>query len=587
MVRLSLIRSIFSTSLVLVFSVTVAGKSLASTVSVSNNLPVPNYISGATLNYINGTTNNGSFTSNTGSLSSSAQTTAATAANKSQTLNIDLGTTSNNVADLRYNSFNVGYGYNVNYNFGASGQVAINTVTQTGSQYVSNILGSITQTGQGGAVFVINPNGILFGKNSTINVGSFTASTLNQVSNTFSDPTSKVITFSRGTQSPTGMILQNGANITASNGVSLISNGILDQGANISASNGNVQLVTCDGASFTYFYDFENSLSQSSFTPATVTPGQVSYPNKTTNSVESIYVNGGSISGENVSVSAELNKQISSPLNDIINLDGVITAIEVSNSGGYIYISASDTNTSNNVKAVNSTHLNSFTEQIKADNNIYVTASGGAGIETGNLTSSQDINISVTNGSYISTGNISTGGNLKTYDYLSYLNMQNITSNDIYMQIGAGDTSLSSGAAGVGYTTIGNINAVSLTGNSTGTSNNNNFQLKTGNITLSQDLDIDAHGHTHNETYTGNITTGGDLTISQTRGQIVTGTLNSGGNVTLSTTCPITTKNITAVGNVIIGDLIGSTLYKNRSITTGVIKAGGEKLLESNSLHTQ
>jgi len=73
---------------------------------------------------------------------------------------------------LSWNSFNVGRNTTVNFNQqGNSNWVALNQITPTGVP--SQILGSIQASGQ---VYLINPNGIIFGGASQVNVGALIAS---------------------------------------------------------------------------------------------------------------------------------------------------------------------------------------------------------------------------------------------------------------------------------------------------------------------------------------------------------------------------------------------------------------------------
>jgi filamentous hemagglutinin family protein len=73
---------------------------------------------------------------------------------------------------LSWNSFNVGSNATVNFNQqGNSNWVALNQISPTGVP--SHILGSIQASGQ---VYLINPNGIIFGGASQVNVGALIAS---------------------------------------------------------------------------------------------------------------------------------------------------------------------------------------------------------------------------------------------------------------------------------------------------------------------------------------------------------------------------------------------------------------------------
>ncbi len=94
----------------------------------------------------------------------------------SQTGNTGQSTTTINqtsqLAKLHWQSFNVGSGETVNFVQPSSTALAVNRILDTqGSQ----IMGRLNANGQ---VWLINPNGVLFGKGAQINVGGLVASTL-------------------------------------------------------------------------------------------------------------------------------------------------------------------------------------------------------------------------------------------------------------------------------------------------------------------------------------------------------------------------------------------------------------------------
>lgn len=75
-------------------------------------------------------------------------------------------------AIIEYNSFSIGSGETVNFVQPSASAVALNRVTGGTS---SSIMGSLTANGQ---IFLVNPNGIVFGTGSQINVGALVASTV-------------------------------------------------------------------------------------------------------------------------------------------------------------------------------------------------------------------------------------------------------------------------------------------------------------------------------------------------------------------------------------------------------------------------
>lgn len=71
-----------------------------------------------------------------------------------------------------WNSFSIGAGNSVTFKQPGASSVALNRVT---GQDPSQILGSLTSNGQ---VFLVNPNGIVFGNGARVRTGAFVASTL-------------------------------------------------------------------------------------------------------------------------------------------------------------------------------------------------------------------------------------------------------------------------------------------------------------------------------------------------------------------------------------------------------------------------
>ena len=82
---------------------------------------------------------------------------------------------------INWQSFNVGEDGHVIFDQPNKNSVALNRVIGTDG---SSILGKIDSNGQ---VFVINPNGVVFGKDSQVNVGGIVASTLNITDQDFKD----------------------------------------------------------------------------------------------------------------------------------------------------------------------------------------------------------------------------------------------------------------------------------------------------------------------------------------------------------------------------------------------------------------
>jgi len=137
--------------------------------------------------------------------------------------------TSANVS-LNWRSFNVGANQTVNFVQPSAAAVAVNRIFDTrGTQ----ILGHLNANGQ---VYLINPNGIVFGQGAQVNVGGLVASALDLSDSSLNNSSR---TFSG---SGTGSVINEGS-ITAANGgyVALLGNHVSNQGT-IVAQLGSVAL---------------------------------------------------------------------------------------------------------------------------------------------------------------------------------------------------------------------------------------------------------------------------------------------------------------------------------------------------------
>lgn len=82
--------------------------------------------------------------------------------------------TANNDGQINWQAFNIANGETLNFNI-ASGKTLVNQVK--GAQ-LSDILGTMNQTGSGGSVVLVNPNGIHIGATAVLNVPDLTLSAL-------------------------------------------------------------------------------------------------------------------------------------------------------------------------------------------------------------------------------------------------------------------------------------------------------------------------------------------------------------------------------------------------------------------------
>ncbi|TCB50039.1 filamentous hemagglutinin N-terminal domain-containing protein [Acinetobacter sp. ANC 4779] len=144
--------------------------------------------------------------------------------------NMTIQQNSQNVA-INWQSFNINSGESVNFVQPNSSAIALNRVLGSDA---SSIMGNLSANGK---VFLINPNGVLFGKTASVNVGGLVASTLNISDADFMANNYK---FS-GTE--TGTVLNQGSINTTDGGfVALLGANVSNQGV-IAAKLGTVALA--------------------------------------------------------------------------------------------------------------------------------------------------------------------------------------------------------------------------------------------------------------------------------------------------------------------------------------------------------
>lgn len=141
---------------------------------------------------------------------------------------------------LNWQSFNVGADQTVNFLQPGASSIAVNRVL---SNTPSDIYGHLNANGQ---VWLINPNGVLFGRSAQLNVGGLVASTLDVDANSLSASNR---TFSGAGK---GSVINQG-NITAATGgyVALLGNQVSNQGA-IRATLGTVALAGGSAVTLTF-----------------------------------------------------------------------------------------------------------------------------------------------------------------------------------------------------------------------------------------------------------------------------------------------------------------------------------------------
>jgi len=173
-----------------------------------------------------GAATGGQITAGSGNISQTGTTT--TVKQNSQTLS------------LNWQSFNIAPNETVNFVQPGTSSIAVNRIL---SSSPSNILGHLDANGQ---VWLINPNGILFGQGAQVNVGGLVASTLDL------DPSTLGSSNRSFSGSGKGSVINQGT-ITAANGgyVALLGNQVSNQGT-VSAQLGTVALAGGSAATLTF-----------------------------------------------------------------------------------------------------------------------------------------------------------------------------------------------------------------------------------------------------------------------------------------------------------------------------------------------
>ena len=149
-------------------------------------------------------------------------------------------TQQSNNASLSWQSFNVGATETVNFLQPSAMSIAVNRILDTNG---SQIMGHLNANGQ---VYLINPNGILFGLGSQVNVGGLVASTLDVADSNLGSSTR---TFSGA---GIGTIVNKGSLVATPGGyISLLGNQVSNQGL-IVAQLGTVALGGGSAATLTF-----------------------------------------------------------------------------------------------------------------------------------------------------------------------------------------------------------------------------------------------------------------------------------------------------------------------------------------------
>jgi filamentous hemagglutinin family protein len=227
-------------------------------------------------------------------------------------------------AIINWGSFNIAPNETTQFIQPNASSVILNRVT--GDLGASQIDGMIKATG---GVYVVNPDGILFGPSATINVGSFLGTTHDIANSDFMAGSGK-FTLSGN---PSASIVNQGA-ITAANGgfASLVAPGVRNDGI-ITANLGTVALASGNGFTLDLYGDNLIKLQPGDAIAGNVTDvasGQT---------LKSLVQNTGKLKarGGTVSLTAVAAKQV---LDSVINTSGLIEADSVGTKNGLVVFGA-------------------------------------------------------------------------------------------------------------------------------------------------------------------------------------------------------------------------------------------------------
>ena len=168
------------------------------------------------------------------SASPSGGTITSGTANISQNGTVTNINQSTNKATINWQNFSVGSNETVNFNQPSASSITLNRVVGTTSSLINGVINA------NGQVFLVNPNGVVFSKTATVNVGGLVATTQNITDENFEAGN---YLFEGNSQNS----VLNMGTITANNGgyVALMGKTVQNEGV-ISAIMGNVQLAGGD-----------------------------------------------------------------------------------------------------------------------------------------------------------------------------------------------------------------------------------------------------------------------------------------------------------------------------------------------------
>src|SRR4051812_33110796 len=260
-------------------------------------------------------------------------------------------------AILNWQTFSIGAGNSVVFQQPSASSVALNRVLGSNA---SEIFGSLTANGQ---IFLVNPNGVLFGRGSQIDVGGLAASTLGMKDGDFM---SGRYVFSNG--GGAGSVVNAGTITTLSGYAALIGPQVSNTGV-INARMGTVAMAAGDAVTLDMVGDGLISVRVDAA------------------AVNASAINSGTITadGGNVLLTA---RSANALLDTVVSNDGVIRANAITERGGSIFLDGGSTGVTSVTGILEASglgagqkggHVTVLGDKVGLFGNSVITASGDAG----------------------------------------------------------------------------------------------------------------------------------------------------------------------------------------------------------------
>lgn len=474
-------------------------------------------------------------------------------------MNIQIQGGQGGVGTLNWNSYHVGKNANVNYEFTAHNQTALNKVDAAAG--MSQIYGSITDSGcyncgyEGtGKVILLNPNGVLFGSGANINLNSFTVSNMDGTYNTYN----RTLSLKKGenqSKTPikftdadgveheyTGIIVDKDAEIYGDKNVAFAADNIrIYKGSKITTNTklanttttdgvvpvGKVKLITSDGVNFAYqpsgFIDSLSNITASADSmtlhiEGDITSGHIDARNKSTHADSELNTKGANLKAYRAEKGSDGNIWLTSD-SRIITEETTIATENVNSSaanrkdGGDVLI-----------YGINKTALNK--NNINAVGNVTLRTTGANGkayVDVKGKKQTNDGAVKVDSSTITSAKNV----NINAYKIGSVQNYTTVEGQNVTVK--ANDRAQIAGNSTV-KSTNGNVNLISV---------NDLAWTNSSKITSSNDINIESTNNavrldstTNNATRDINIKSKNDISSSK----LATSTFNAGRDINVNST---------------------------------------------------